>query len=270
MPFVSTAHGRIYYEAIDITAPWVKTPETILFHHGVSTNSGLWSEWLPHLVDKYKIIRFDVRGFGQSDDPGEDHAWSPDGLIDDVMKIADAAGCERFHMVGESTGGTVTVAAAARRADRVISATVSNAAYRGSSVRNVRGQWDQVLANGGQDAWAAEMMAGRFFPGALSADKFDWFEREHATCAAHVTLGLANMLLETDLSGEVGAIAMPMLLLCPDSSPFVAVDEMNDLLAAAPNAELNVFAHAKHGLPLSHGPECGAALRSFLERHFPG
>jgi len=268
MPFLETDAGRVYYEAIDITAPWVDAPQTILFHHGVSTNSGLWSEWLPHLVDRYRIVRFDVRGFGQSDEPVPSHEWTLDGLIADAMAVADAAGCERFHMVGESTGGTVAIAAAARRPDRLLSATASNAAYRGTSVRNVQGKWDDVIARDGQDAWAAEMMAGRFFPDALTAEKFAWFEREHATCSTRATLGLANMLLAMDLSSEVGAIEMPMLLLCPDSSPFVAVSEMNDLRDAVPGAELQVFGHARHGLPLSHGRECGAKLRQFLDHHF--
>lgn len=270
MPFLETGDGRIWFDAVDITAPWVTEPETILFHHGVSTDSGLWSEWLPALVDKYRIVRFDLRGFGKSDDPGAEYEWGLDKLIDDTMAIADAAECTRFHMVGESTGGTVAVAAAARRADRLLSVTASNAAYRGASVRNVQGNWDQVIERDGQDAWAAEMMKGRFFPNALTPEKFDWFERQHATCAPHVTLGLASMLLATDLSAEVGGIDMPMLLFSPDSSPFVAVEEMNDLRDAVKNAELKVFPHARHGLPLSHGLECGAALRAFLDRHFPG
>jgi pimeloyl-ACP methyl ester carboxylesterase len=61
---------------------------------------------------------------------------------------------------------------------------------------------------------------------------------------------------------------MSMLLLSPDSSPFVAVSEMNDLRDGVKDAELRVFPHARHGLPLSHGAECGAALREFLDRHF--
>ena len=270
MAFLARSSGRIYYEAIDITAPWVRDPETILFHHGVSTDSGLWAEWLPHLVDRYRIVRFDLRGFGQSDDPGKDYQWALDDLIADTMAVADAAGCERFHMVGESTGGTVAIACAARMLERLLSVTASNAAYRGASVRNVQGKWDDVIARDGQAAWAAEMMAGRFFPDALKPEKFDWFEREHATCAPHMTLGLANMLLATDLASEVGKIAIPMFLMCPDSSPFVAVDEMRDLMNAVEGAELMVFPHARHGLPLSHGAACGAQLRSFLERHFPG
>jgi hypothetical protein len=41
---------------------------------------------------------------------------------------------------------------------------------------------------------------------------------------------------------------------------------MAELHAQLADAELQVFAHAKHGLPFSHGRECAAALRGFIER----
>lgn len=270
MPFLESADGPLHYETIDITAPWVKNPQTILFHHGVSTTGGIWSEWLLQLADRFRIVRFDMRGFGKSAVPPEGFAWSLDGLIADALAVADAAEAGRFHMVGESIGGTVAIAAAIRHPDRLLSLTVSNGAHRGTAVRNVRGQWDRRIAEEGQQAWAAEMMGRRFFPDALSAEKFRWFERQHATCSAAVTLGLANLLLDTDLAAEVGGIHLPVLLLSPDASPFIPPAAMCDLHASLPDSELQVFAHSRHGLPLSHGRECGAALRSFLDRRFAG
>ncbi len=268
MPYLESPDGRLYYEVIDITAPWVENPQTILFHHGISTTGGIWSEWLPQLVDRYRIVRFDTRGFGRSAVPDVGFAWSMDGLVADALAVAAAAGVERFHCVGESIGGTVAIALAARHPDRLLSLTVSNGAHRGTAVRNVRGQWDHRIAADGQEAWANEMMGLRFFPDALSDEKFRWFEREHATCSAHVALGLANLLLETDLAPEAGGIRMPVLLLSPDASPFIPPSVMCDLHAGLPDAELQVFAHSRHGLPLSHGRECGMALRRFLDRRF--
>jgi pimeloyl-ACP methyl ester carboxylesterase len=110
------------------------------------------------------------------------------------------------------------------------------------------------------------MMEWRFFPGALTEAKYRWFHDQQAECSAAATLGLADLLLRSDLSAAVGGITVPTLILHPDSSPFIPVEIAADLHARVPGAELQVFPHAKHGLPLSHGRDCAAVLRDFLER----
>jgi len=57
-------------------------------------------------------------------------------------------------------------------------------------------------------------------------------------------------------------------LLSPQSSPFIPVEVMAAMRAAIPGAELQVFAHSKHGLPLSHGRACAETLAEFLARRF--
>jgi hypothetical protein len=39
--------------------------------------------------------------------------------------------------------------------------------------------------------------------------------------------------------------------------------------AAIPGAELKVFPHSRHGLPLSHGRACAQVMAEFLDRHSP-
>jgi pimeloyl-ACP methyl ester carboxylesterase len=58
----------------------------------------------------------------------------------------------------------------------------------------------------------------------------------------------------------------PTLLLAPAQSPFVPLAVMQEMQARIAGSELLVFADARHGLPCSHGRECGRALRAFLDR----
>jgi len=266
MPTVERAGATLHYEVIDIVAPWIEPAPTLLFHHGVSTTSGIWSEWLPILADRWRIVRFDMRGFGRSSRPEPGFAWSFETLVADALAVADAAGAERFHFVGESAGGTVGLALALSHPGRLATLTLCNAAHRGTAIRNVRGVWRERIEAEGQAAWADHMMRERFHPGALTADKDAWFRREQATCSPEATLAIAELLLRTDLSPGIPGIRAPTLLLSPDGSPFVAAGMMAELRDALPDAELQVFAHARHGLPFSHARECAAALRSFLER----
>lgn len=267
MAFVETATGRLHFEVCDALAPWISDEQTIIFHHGIAANIHIWAQWLPILALRYRTVRFDMRGFGESVQPDRDFHWSFDVLADDVLQIADACGAKRFHLVGESIGGTAAIATALKAPQRVQSLVLSNAAARGGRVGNVNG-WRDLVASQGQPVWAQQMMRSRFFAGALGCEAYAWFLRVHETCSMQSTLALAELLLKSDFTPRLGELRVPALLLSPDASPFIAADVMMEMRGLIKDAELQVFAHAKHGLPLSHGEECARAVRDFLERNF--
>jgi len=136
--------GGLAYEVIDTTARWRPPAPLIVFHHGIGATGEIWADWLPALVDRYRIARFDTIGFGRSGRPGPGHPWSLDGLADDACAVAGAAGGGPFHLVGESLGGTVGLALAARRPGALLSLTVSNASHRGGSIPRAR-QWREFI-----------------------------------------------------------------------------------------------------------------------------
>lgn len=267
MAFIEQAGQRLFYEEVDLTAPWISEPQTIIFHHGIGTNSGVWAEWLPVLVPTYRLVRFDMRGFGQSPAQMQSAEWSFRLLAADLLAVADAVGAKRFHFVGESIGGTLGLHVALHHADRLHSLTVSNGAHKGTAVKNVN-PWREMIECHGQEAWSRQLMEWRFFPNALSEEKYQWFHQTQSTSSREATLDLAKLLLQADLSEEVSRIATPTLLLSPDSSPFIPVAIMSDLYARLHNAELQVFARSRHGLPYSHATQCATVLKRFLGERF--
>jgi pimeloyl-ACP methyl ester carboxylesterase len=267
MPFADRVGQRLFYEEINSTVPWVSDAQTIIFHHGIGTTSGVWADWLPVLGPSYRLVRLDMRGFGQSPTHSKANDWSFELLAADLLATADAVGASRFHLVGESIGGTLGLHFALHHPDRLHSLTVSNGAHRGTAVRNVN-PWREMIDRDGQEAWSRQLMEWRFFPDALSEEKYRWFHRTQSTCSADATLDLARLLLNADLSDEVSKIKLPTLLLSPDSSPFIPVSIMADLYARLENAELQVFARSRHGLPYSHGSECATVLKRFLKDRF--
>jgi pimeloyl-ACP methyl ester carboxylesterase len=262
---IETGSGALYYDLCDLVPAWIDNPQTIVFHHGIAANTHIWAEWLPVLATRYRLVRFDMRGFGKSHQPSREFRWSFDGLVDDLLKVADAAGVERFHLVGESIGGTVALACALAVPHRLRTLTLSNAAARGGLVANVKG-WREVLAQEGQTGWARQLMASRFHPDVLDPKLYGWYLRVHETCSMDATLGVADLLLGADLTPRLGEIELPTLLLSPQSSPFISLEVMAAMRAAIPDAEMQVFAYSKHGLPLSHGRACAESLAAFLAR----
>ncbi len=263
MAHVEHQGEALYYEVTDLTPPWQEDPPVVLFCHGVATNADMWAGWLPVLADRYRMVRFDLRGCGRSGTaPGAD-GWSLGLLAADIIAVADAAGADRFHLVGESTGGTVALHLAAQGERRLRSLAVSNASHLGASIARVEA-WRDFIARKGMTAWSEEMMTLRFAPGELSPPMYAWYHRVQAATDPQALLGVADMLIATDLSADLARIAVPTLVLAPDSSPFISIDLLRQLARAVPGAELHRFAGARHGLPCSRGAECARVLRRFL------
>ena len=262
MPKLDTGAHRLHYEVIEQTAPWIEAPETILFHHGVGANWRCWRGWMPALLDRYRLVAFDLPGHGLSQ-PG-DGAITIAAMVGDVIALADEIDCSNFHLVGESVGGTVALRTAIEHPERLLSLTVSNGAHMGGSIQNLD-FWHELIEGEGMGAWSDRMMGHRFFDGALAAPVWDWYRGQQASADPATVLALLKTLVGTDLSRELADVTLPTLLLHPDASPFIAVPIMADLHALLPNAQLRIFPHARHGMPFSHAGECSQTLRAFLD-----
>lgn len=260
-----TTRRGLAYTATDVRAPWHRDARPVVFHHGIGTNRDIWCDWLPEVAAQHRVVRFDFRGFGASAVPPADHQWTMRELIDDVLDVADIAGSEPVHVIGESMGGTIALAAAIERPDRFASVTISNAGYKGQGIGRLPG-WKAEIETDGVAAWAERMMPLRFAPGASDVRRLSWFAAEQARAKPHVVLGLGALLAGLDLTAEAPSLKIPLLILAPDSSPFVPVRQASELVELIPHAELNVFAGVRHGLPFSHAAEASRLTRDFLAR----
>lgn len=264
MPVARTADGAVHYDAVDITAPWRTKGLPIVFHHGIGSSAMLWRGWFPALIDRYPLVAFDMRGCGRSSRPPADFEWSLQRMIDDLFAVADAAGLDRFNLVGESLGGTVALAAAIARPERIATLTVSNGAHLGSSIRRVE-VWCGQLDHGGSAGWSHAFMPDRFHSGVLEAKEETWFEAQQADWPRDSILKALGVLVGTDLTSRLDKVCCPVLLLHPDGSPFIPVPIMAELHRLLPDARLNIVGRARHGLPFSHASQCAGLLRAFLD-----
>jgi pimeloyl-ACP methyl ester carboxylesterase len=269
MPLISTSYGSLHYDAIDRIAPCDERRDPILFHHGIGASAGIWSEWIAALADRHPIVTFDMRGYGRSVIPAPGFRWSLEQFIADVFAVADAAGLARFHLVGESIGGTIGLAATLARPERIATLTVSNGGHLGASIQRVD-EWRRQLDELGLKGWSDIFMRDRFHDDALSPERWTRFATQQEAWTPNAILSALAVLVGTDLAPLLPDIHCPVLLLHPDGSPFIPVAVAAEMHRLLPKAELNVFGHARHGLPFSHGAQSAALLRSFLDRTHRG
>ena len=115
--FCSSADGTLLaYAKIGAGAPVLKAPNW-LGHLEYEWQSPVWEPWIRELARNYELTRFDQRGSGLSDwDVAE---ISEDAMQADMRAVADAAGLERFALIGISQGCPFSIRYAAENPDRV-------------------------------------------------------------------------------------------------------------------------------------------------------
>ena len=262
-----TARGLNYVEN-DLRPPWRAAGRAsglpVVFNHGIGTNLGVWSAWLPIVAARHPVVRFDMRGFGGSPVPPPAHKWTMDELVDDLLEVAGTAGASKVHLVGESIGGTIVLAAALKAPERFASVSISNASHRGTGVTNIQ-NWQRTFETGGATAWNAEMMANRFYPGAADPAALAWFSETQTKSDRHAVLALGALLGGMDMSDALRGFKAPLSITLPDSSPFISPAHGAEMRALVPDSRLRIVPRAKHGLPFSHAANEAQYLVAFLD-----
>src|SRR5262245_43592277 len=100
-------------------------PAVILIH-GSFLDRGTWDLQVPALAPRYRVVRYDIRPFGESTVPEK-----PYRTIDDLLALIDALKIDRAHLVGHSFGGGVALDFAIAHPDRVSSLVLVNSGVPG-------------------------------------------------------------------------------------------------------------------------------------------
>ncbi len=266
MAYITRPGANLWMDHIDLTPPWNTAPETLVFCHGVGTNSDTWHDWLDALATSFKLVWFDTRGFGRSPVTDPKRAWSFDDLADDILAVVDKAGGGPFHLVGESLGGTISLFLALRDPGKVKTLTLASTGFRGASLGRVN-SWRETIKNDGMAIWSEQMMKARFVDGAVDKARWNWFHRVQAGTEAKSLLDAADLLLAVDLEDRLAGLKPPLQLLAGDSSPFINLEHTMALRDAVPNSRVRVFPNARHGIVFSHGKECARQTRRFINEH---
>src|SRR4029079_2999784 len=115
--FCRSADGTRIAYAVHGSGPPLLLAACWLSHLEFDWQSPVWRHFLLDLGRVATVIRYDERGHGVSDWDVTDFTLEP--RVADLEAFADAAGLDRFAMVGMSQGGPVGVAYAARHPHRL-------------------------------------------------------------------------------------------------------------------------------------------------------
>lgn len=92
------------------------SPLPVIFLHGFPFNKSAWDPQFEAIASKYRMISYDLRGFGNSDAGQE--SFSMDLFADDLIHFMDALQIPTAIVCGLSMGGYIILNAIDRYSDR--------------------------------------------------------------------------------------------------------------------------------------------------------
>ena len=254
---------RVEYSSFDITPAWKKSPTCIMFIHGIGADRNIWDDWLPFLTGQYSIISVDLPGHGKSEPLHLKQDLTFDFYHEIIASIAAKENKNNLVLIGESMGGTIALYAASKMHGQVKAVATCSTAHRGGSLQYVS-TWQNQIESDGIEAWSLDMLEKRFFPNSTTDAIRDWFHKTQCTSDAKSFLKMASLLVTSDLTSELDKILAPVLLMQPDSSPFIPLDIPIELKELLPASQLKLIPKARHGIVCSHSGDCAIETQRFL------
>jgi pimeloyl-ACP methyl ester carboxylesterase len=231
MPIVRGRDGaNLHYAVHDYTDRWRKA-NTIILIHGFARSGDFWFNIVPYLARFFRVICPDLRGLGQSrplNEPAK--AISIEAYIGDIEAVADDAGAENFHLVGEAIGGAITLIAAAERPQRVRTLCVlAPAVWANDWIRHAYAvgypSWVEAIRTLGVEGWVRKSNTLARFPPNFDPAFLDWYAREVGKADVEVVTAMVDFAGSVDARPYLDRIKAPVLALYPTGSNISSADQ---------------------------------------------
>ena len=114
--FIPVTDGKLYYEELGKGEP-------LILIQGHSLDNTMWDQQFREFAKKYRVIRYDARGYGQSTMPNENKQFMH---VEDLIQLMNFLKIPKAHMVGLSMGGFVVLDCIASHQDRMLSGIMAS------------------------------------------------------------------------------------------------------------------------------------------------
>lgn len=265
--------GVIHARGADLPYEAAGAGDPVVLLHGHSFDRRMWDAQFTELAEAYRVIRYDLRGYGLADDPVEGRDFSH---ADDLVALLNQLGVAKAHVVGLSLGAFVVADFLALHPDRLLSATLaSGSVYTGPGSGEVLhgerlaerlAEIEQVRRLGVatlKTRWREDLLRGAG-PRAYSL-------RPHLT--AMIDDWSAWQPLHVEPPHLIGAAVLDRIRLSAPTAPVHwiagAEDQQTDHIArfrdVLPSLRTAVIPDAGHLVSLEQPAQFTAALREFLD-----
>lgn len=268
MPFIDSQGVELFYEATG-------SGTAIIWIHEFAADYRTWEGQVRRFSRDYQCVTYNARGYPPSSVPEDGTAYTYEHQRDDIVRIMDALGLEKAHLVGLSMGAYAGLLFAMAYPDRTLSLVFSSggsgAAIAGNDqFRNETSEAADRLIDDGMAVGAQGLAMGSTRIQLLNKDPRGW-EEFRAYLSEHSPLGSALTLknyqaLRPSLYGyeeQLRQLDIPVLLAVGDEDD--PVIEVNIFLKRTlPRAGLWIHPKTGHGINLEEPDEYNRRVAEFL------
>jgi pimeloyl-ACP methyl ester carboxylesterase len=234
--------------------------KNVVLLHGVGSRLDSFDFLVPALTDRFTVVRYDLRGHGESDKPPGPYALVD--FVDDLRAVMDANDMSSASVVGNSFGGMIGQAFACahpERTDKLV--VISAVAGRTATERQQLVERAEALARGGAQRTVGDAL-GRWYTPEFRNAHPEMIETASSNVLLNDPAGYAaayRVFAENDVVDRLGQITCPTYVITGEhdrgSSPRMAY-LMRERI---PNAHVCVIPRLRHAL-MVEAPELVTAL----------
>ena len=261
--YLDVEGGRLYYEVQGTGHPLV------LIHAGVA-NLRMWDEQVAAFADRYRVIRYDTRGFGNTDT--EEIPFSNRA---DLAALLDHLGASSAYVLGASRGGMIALDFTLERPERVDALIVAAGGIGGYETEPTADE--KAFGEEAERAWEAhewdrlsDMETAYWVDGpGQSRDRVAPTIRElvHGWILSNYRAEKAEgqpQPLTPPATGRLGEIRVPVLVMIGDLDDPGTQQSCRRLAAEVPNGRLETFNGAAHMINLEQPERFNRLVLEFL------
>jgi pimeloyl-ACP methyl ester carboxylesterase len=223
-----------------------------LNHLEYDWQSPIWAPLLYELVRTFRLIRYDARANGLSDWDVADVSF--DAFVRDMEAVADAAGLDRFPILGVSQGCSVSIAYAVRHPERVSHLVLYGGYARGATKRGLPGEVEaaEAIATLMAHGWGQEnpayrqIFTSKFIPDATPV-QMQWFnDLQRMSASPENAVRIRRAINVIDVEHLLPQVKVPTLVLhCRDDAT-VPFEEGRRMAARIEGARFVALAGRNH------------------------
>lgn len=238
----------------------------LVFANSLGTDLRIWDDLLPAFADRWRLVRYDLRGHGLTDStPGP---YSIAGLAADLARLLDHLKVRDALVCGLSIGGMVAQALAASRPDLARALVLMDTAPKIGTPESWQQRIDGVTKVG--IAGIAEAILERWFAPVFHdrrPEDLAGYRNMLVRTPAEGYLACCAAIRDADLTAATAQLSQPTLCIAGTDDGATPPDLVRALAGLVPGARFALIPEAGH-LPCVEQPAAVAeAMHRFIEEN---
>jgi len=237
----------------------------VVLSHSLASSMVMWEPQLAMLASDFRVLRYDMRGHGESDvTKGE---YSLEMLGQDVIGLLDALKIEKAHFVGLSIGGMIGQGLGLDHADRLLSLTLCDTApILPQDAKPLFQERMDLARSQGMASLVKGTLARWFTPPFLAQDPpmVDRIRAQIEATPVDGFIGCSHAIMDLDYIDRLAGIDLDTLIIVGEDDPGTPVTAAEAIHAKIPDSHLKVLPSAMHLCNIEQVDAFNKALLKFL------